>query len=265
MSINQLRATVIQMPVQTNPWLNAQYLERRLATAVSGEDPCHLAVGVKLGICPGPPLPERNEMYGYLGDIAARYQVYLLPGSMKVTSGPQGGFLDQFPVFGPNGALLGRCNNPRPWGNSPEEADMGRREHLIFDIPEKGSRVGVLSCLDADFRETARTLARSGAEVIIQLSMDPEHLMEEYSAIRQSSAVENRVYSICTNGVGQWGSLTLAGGSRIFDPGGEMLYCAGPEATTKTVSLDLDRLRSRRLKDSNADKEVPKESSSTRK
>lgn len=251
MSINQLRVAVIQMPVQMNPWLNAQYLENRLATAVSEEAPCHLAVGVELGICPGPPLPERNEMFGYLGDMAARYQMYLLPGSMKVTSGPQGCFLDQFPIFGPNGALLGRCNNPRSWGNSSEGADVGRGEHLVFDIPEKGSRVGVMSCLEADLRETARTLASCGAEVIIQLSMDPPHLVEEYSAIRQGSAVENRVYYICTNGVGQWGSLILAGGSRIFDPEGKMLYCAGKEATTQTVGLDLERMRSCRLKDNN--------------
>lgn len=252
MSLNQLRAAVIQMPVQTNPWLNAQYLEKRLATAVSGEGPCHLAVGVESGICPGPPLPEINEMYGYLGDMAARYQVYLLPGSMKVAYGPQSGFLEQAPVFGPSGALLGRCNKPTSCGNSPERADVGRQEHLVFDIPEKGTRVGVLICLDTDSQETARTLARSGAEVIIQLSMDPNHFAEEHSLIRQDSAVENRVYYIWTNRVGQGDSLTLAGGSRVFDPEGEILYCAGPEATTQTVSLDLDRLRRCRLKDNNA-------------
>ncbi len=261
MSLNQLRAAVIQMPVQTNPWLNAQYLERRLATAVSGEDPCHLAAGVKLGICPGPPLPEINEMYGYLGDMAARYQVYLLPGSMKVISGTRASFLEQAPVFGPSGALLGRCNKPTPRGNSPEGADMDRQEHLVFDIPEKGTRVGVFICPDTDSREIARNLALSGAEAIIQLCMAPHHLAEEYSAVRRGGALENRVYYLWTNGVGQWDSLTLAGGSRIFDPEGEIVYCAGQDATAPTVSLDLDRLRRYRLKDDDAGKEAHKESS----
>jgi predicted amidohydrolase len=243
MADNVLQVALIQMPVQSNPWRNVQALEEGLARAAAAEPPCELAVGVEFGISPGPPLPEKNEIYGYLGDMAARYGVYLLPGSVKIAADKEGGFFNQAPVFGPDGGLLGRYNKMVPWDTSLEHGTVPGREPLVFDIPEKGTKAGVMICYDADFPEIARGLTLSGAEVLIQLSMDPDTISGEYDAIKQARALENQAYYIYTNGVGKCEGFTLAGGSRIIGPEGETLYAAGSEAATGGTSLDLARLR----------------------
>ncbi len=243
MSASELRVSIIQMPVRSNPWRNMQALEQGLARAASGEAPIDLAVGVEFGVSPGPPLQEKNEFFGYLGDMAARYGVYLLPGSLKIAADGEGGFYNQAPVFGPDGGLLGRYDKMVPWDTSLEQGTVPGREPLVFDIPEKGTRAGVMICYDADFPEIARGLTLSGAEVLIQLSMDPDTIPGEYGAIKQARALENQAYYIYTNGVGECEGFTLAGGSRIHGPEGETLYRAGAEEETGGASLDLDRLR----------------------
>jgi predicted amidohydrolase len=243
MSASELRVALIQMPVGSNPWHNVQALEEGLARAASGDAPCELAVGVEFGISPGPPLPEKNEMYGYLGDMAARYGVYLLPGTAKIAADEAGGFYNQAPVFGPDGALLGRYNKMVPWDVGLERGTVPGREPLVFDIPEKGTRAGVMICFDADFPEIARDLTLSGAEVLIQLSMDPDTIPVEYGAIKQARAMENQAYYIYTNGVGEFEAFTLAGGSRIIGPESETLYSAGSDAAAGGAVLDLARLR----------------------
>jgi len=243
MGDSELRVSIIQMPVGTNPWRNVQALEEGLARAASADPPCDLAVGVEFGISPGPPLPEKNEMYGYLGDMAARYGVYLLPGTAKIVADEAGGFYNQAPVFGPDGGLLGRYNKMVPWNTSLERGTIPGREPLVFDIPEKGTRAGVMICYDADFPEIARGLTLSGAELLIQLSMDPDTIPGEYGAIKQARAMENQVSFIYTNGVGQCDAFTLAGGSRILGPEGETLYSAGSGEETGGAVLDLARLR----------------------
>lgn len=239
MSQGVLRAALIQMPSGPNPWRNASYLETCLQEAASSEPSLDLAVGVQGGISSGPPLPEMNEMLGYLGDLAAYYGIYLLPGSMRVSSGESRGYLHQVPVFGPHGTLLDRYSRVIL---SPEEAAEGAvpgGDYCVFDIGQKMTRVGVMLGREADYPEISRSLALCGAEVLVRICADPACPPGEQTCLDTVRAVENQAFFLRVSAVGPG----LAGGSAAIDPEAGQICRAGSEAETRTVNLDLQQLR----------------------
>ena len=87
---------------------------------------------------------------------------------------------------------------------------------MVFDIPEKKTKVGVQICYDLNFPEISRNEALMGAEVLVKLTMDPQELYklnEHYHYVR---ALENQAYLVCTNGTGFFGSHQLYGHSQII-------------------------------------------------
>ena len=242
MVAGKLAVSLIQMRVQQNPWRNAQTLEAALAGVASSDQPCELAVGVELGIAPGPVLPEQNEIYPYLGDMAARYGVYLLPGSLKIKA-EEGGFYNQAPVFGPDGALLGRCNKTAPADAGPERGAVSGSGPLAFDIQEKGIRAGLLLGRDAGLSGVFRSPALAGPGLIIRMCMETDAGQEESLELNQSLAGRHGAYVVYTNATGSIGTLALVGGSQILDPEGGPLYSAGAGEAAGGAALDLGLLR----------------------
>jgi hypothetical protein len=51
-------------------------------------------------------------------------------------------------------------------------------------------------------------------------------------------AIENQIFMVGCNGVGENGPLTLGGHSLVISPTGEVLYEAGEEETAKIIELD---------------------------
>ena len=64
---------------------------------------------------------------------------------------------------------------------------------MVFDIPEKKTKVGVQICYDLNFPEISRNETLMGAEVLVKLTMDPQELYklnEHYHYVR---ALENPI------------------------------------------------------------------------
>lgn len=114
------------------------------------------------------------------------------------------------------------------------------REYMVFDIPEKKTKVGVQICYDLNFPEISRNETLMGAEVLVKLTMDPQELYklnEHYHYVR---ALKNQAYLVCTNGTGFFGSHHLYGHSQIISPEGHCIWEAGETPTICTMTLDLD-------------------------
>ena len=61
------------------------------------------------------------------------------------------------------------------------------REYMVFDIPEKKTKVGVQICYDLNFPEISRNETLMGAEVLVKLTMDLQELYklnEHYHYLR---------------------------------------------------------------------------------
>lgn len=127
------------------------------------------------------------------------------------------------------------------------KAHLFDREKIYFDratprfVPFFAkTRLGMMICFDWVFPEVCRSLALSGARVILH----PSNLVLPYcQRAMVTRALENRVFTVTCNRVGTENRagvrLRFTGQSRIVDPGGRVLAEAGKaEEILRVVEID---------------------------
>ena len=114
----------------------------------------------------------------------------------------------------------------------------------VWDIGQ--AKIGILICFDWFYPEAARTLALKGAEVLCH----PSNLVLPHCPDAMvTRCLENRVYSITANRIGQEErggkpALRFIGQSEIIAPSGHILHRASldqPEAVVREIDVDEAR------------------------
>jgi len=131
------------------------------------------------------------------------------------------------------------------------------REKLFFEPGNLGfhvfnigiAKVGIMICFDWFFPESARTLALKGADVIAH----PSNLVMPYAPRAMPiRALENRVYTITANRIGEERGLRFIGKSLIASPKAEVLAMGSEnEEEVGVVEIDLELARNKRLNEMN--------------
>ena len=235
-----LNVGIIQMPDSADTAVNLEYIEEKVAALMSGIHKPELIVGVECIECftpetiPGP-------MTDYFAQLAKKYEIYFIPGTIYEKSDelPEGLFYNTAPIFNPRGELVDAYRKMAPWRPAEAFAAPGKR-YVVFDIPEKQTKVGVQICYDMNFPEISRAETLMGAEVLVKLTMDPQELYLLNEHIHYARALENQAYLVSTNGVGFYNSTHLYGHSLVIDPQGKLQWEADQTESIATVTLDLD-------------------------
>ena len=235
-----LNVGVIQMPCSEDTAVNLKWIEEKTDMLMQDPHKPDLVVGVE---CMEAFTPDTipGAMTDFFASIAKKHHIYFIPGTMYEIDPelPEGRFYNTAPIFNPDGELIGKYRKMAPWQPGEDLAEPGN-EYMVFDIPEKKTKVGVQICYDLNFPEISRNETLMGAEVLVKLTMDPQELYklnEHYHYVR---ALENQAYLVCTNGTGFFGSHHLYGHSQIISPEGHCIWEAGETPTICTMTLDLD-------------------------
>jgi len=179
------------------------------------------------------PLPgEVEDTYRHL---AAKHQIWLLPGSLYEST--DHGIYNTAPVIDPSGTVIARYRKMFPFLPYEEGVASGT-EFCVFDVPEVG-RFGVSICYDMWFPETSRTLAAMGAEVILHPTLTPTIDRDVELAIVRATAATNQCFVIDINGINDGGN----GRSILVAPTGDVIYQAGSHEELLPTEIDLDRVR----------------------
>ncbi|MHA1960516.1 MAG: nitrilase-related carbon-nitrogen hydrolase [Candidatus Thorarchaeota archaeon] len=112
--------------------------------------------------------------------------------------------------------------------------DAGTSEPPVLEY--RGAKFGVMVCFDWAFPEMARILAIGGAQVILH----PANLVLPYCQNAMiTRSIENRVFTITANRIGEERGLHFSGNSQVTSPRGEVLVRAH---STKTALewVDID-------------------------
>jgi deaminated glutathione amidase len=220
---------------------NVPEMARRLATVMQRFPWVQMVLFSEL--CAHGPLPRYAQALPgpselAFRELAQRYGVWLIPGSMFEAAG--GAIFNTASVIDPTGTVVGRYRKMFPF--EPYEKNIAAgREYVVFDVPAVG-RFGVSICYDMWFPETSRTLAAMGAEVILHPSLtDTIDRDVELSIVRATAAI-NQSYVFDVNGVGDGG----IGRSTVVDPSGHVMYAAGSGEEVIPIEIDLDRVRRER-------------------
>lgn len=235
-----LNVGILQIPCTKDTAENLAYIEEKTEKLMQGHHKPDLVVGVEC-ISAFTPDTIPGAMTDYFASIAKKHHIYFIPGTIYEIdeSLPEGKFYNTAVVFNPEGELIGKYSKMAPWRPAEDAAEPGRN-YLVFDIPERDTKVGVQICYDLNFPEISRNETLMGAEVLVKLTMDPQELFKINQHIHYARALENQAYLVCTNGTGYFGGTHLYGHSQVITPEGNCLWEAEQEDTICVVTLDLD-------------------------
>ena len=162
--------------------------------------------------------------------IARRHRLAIAYGYAERDSA--GARSDSAPIFnsvqviGPDGARIAHYRKTHLFGPAERAAF---RPGTCFAAPFElaGFRCGLLICYDIEFPETARSLALSGADLVLV----PTALSDEYGAVPglmvPARAVENQVFVAYCNHAGSENGMRFLGRSCLIGPDGQAVVAAG--------------------------------------
>jgi predicted amidohydrolase len=178
--------------------------------------------------------PIPNTMTAKLCEWSRTERKWLIPGSIYEKD--QGKIYNTAIVISPEGKIVKKYRKLFPW--RPLEKSEPGDSFCVFDIPEKG-RVGLCICYDEWFPEIIRTLAWSGAEVILHPTATYTSDRSLELIISQSHAIINQVFFLSVAGVGGGG----IGKSIFVDPEGRVLQVGSERESILTEIIDLDQVK----------------------
>lgn len=115
---------------------------------------------------------------------------------------------------------------------------------LNLDMP--WGRTALAICYDMRFPELFRRYALEGSKLVIVPCQFPEPRLEHYRTMLRSRAIENGIYIVAVNRIGEdvdeeSGAITrYFGHSCIIDPWGNYVFEAGASEGVYTASIELD-------------------------
>lgn len=149
-------------------------------------------------------------------------------------------------LVGPDGLVGSYRKLHLPFMGVDRFADPGDRPLEILEVA--GLRLGMHICYDGTFPEVGRVLTLLGADLLVLPTNFPaqaECLTEHVMACR---AIENTVYALAANRVGEERGTRYIGRSVIHGPLGETLARAGTDLPEMLLAdIDPARARQKRL------------------
>jgi predicted amidohydrolase len=125
-------------------------------------------------------------------------------------------------------------------------ADPGDRPFTVADAG--GLQVGMHICYDGAFPEPARVMALQGADLLVLPTNWPTHSECAAEHMIPTRAMENTVYVMAVNRVGEESGFRFIGASSIVDPSGKRLAQAGTNSEeTLFAEIDPELARRKRL------------------
>ena len=146
-------------------------------------------------------------------------------------------------LTGPDGIVATYRKVHLPFLGIDMFADPGDRPFAVHDAG--GLRVGMHICYDAGFPEPARVMALQGADLLVLPTNWPTHSECAAEHMIPTRAMENTVYVMAVNRVGEESGFRFIGTSSIVDPGGKRLAQAGPDSE-ETLFAEIDPALARR-------------------
>ena len=140
-------------------------------------------------------------------------------------------------LVGPGGLVGSYRKVHLPFLGVDRFTDPGDRPFEVLEVD--GLRVGMHICYDGTFPETGRVLTLLGADVLVLPTNWPIQSLTTAEHLPATRAIENVVYVMAVDRVGEERGCRFAGTSSIAGPGGEILAKAGLD-TMEILYADVD-------------------------
>ena len=185
------------------------------------------------------------EILRILAERAAHHRTNIVCGTLPEAEGKK--MFNTCFLIDREGRLRGsfRKNKLFPGLNECETFEPGGPSDAI-QLDE--TKIGAMVCFDIRYPEIARALTYKGAEILFVSAQFPYSRLEHWRTLLKARAIENQLFVVATNGVGNSGGVELCGHSAIFDPWGATLTEMDEAPGFAITAIDTDIVRQTREK-----------------
>ncbi|MEN8258503.1 MAG: D-glycero-beta-D-manno-heptose 1-phosphate adenylyltransferase [Thermodesulfobacteriota bacterium] len=178
---------------------------------------------------------QTAHVLGQLRELAAEYAI-VLAGSLPEAEQDQ--VFNTLFIINEHG-VAGRYRKQHLFNPLQEDSHFNPADSLEMKMCED-ARLGGLVCYDLRFPELARIQVQQGAEVLVVCGQWPQARISHWRLLLQARAVENQVFVVACNRVGESGETSFGGHSMIIAPDGTILQEAGDESQVIGADLAVD-------------------------
>ena len=184
--------------------------------------------------------PEGSQAAKFLGDLAKKYNVWFAGGS--VLAGTQEGAVNRAQIINPKGDYINHYDKVHliPLMNEDKYLKGGKRE-CLFEVG--GVTAGCVICYDIRFCEWLRISALHGAKVLFVSAEWPTCRIDHWIALLKARAIENMMYVVACNRVGNSKDTDFGGHSFVLDPWGEVLYEGSDKEEGAFVEINPEKVQ----------------------
>ena len=189
--------------------------------------------------------PTDNGIFAEVAQMARRHKIAILGSCLSLLG--EGVFGNTAVYFNAQGQLLGQYSKIHLFQLMDEHLYLTGGEKLTVVETEWG--LGGLSiCYDLRFPEIFRAYALSGVQMVFLPSEWPHPRLAHWQTLLRARAIENQMYIIACNRVGNSKNTDFFGHSCIIDPWGEIVVEAGESEMLLTAEIDLGKVDTARAK-----------------
>lgn len=253
MGTGRKKIALIQMHIEAgNPDHNYEQVARLLEEAVSGEVKPDIIVlpemwntGYALDQIKQIADPGGERTKALFSSFCRKHGVNAVAGSVAELR--EDGVYNAMYVFDREGSFTASYDKIHLFRLMNEEkhlqpgAQLGR-------LQVDGEEAGMMICYDIRFPELARTLALQGAKMLVVPAEWPNPRLHHWRTLLTARAIENQMFVIACNRVGESGGTSFFGHSMVIDPWGEVLAEGDDQACILRAEIDLglvDEVRGR--------------------
>jgi omega-amidase len=182
--------------------------------------------------------PMDGGLFFQMAELAREHSIYVT-GSLLEDSGH--GYRNTAVVASPEGKLVGSYSKSHLFRPMEEDVYLAAgRQAPVFDLPWGTSALAI--CYDLRFPELFRRYALLGAKVVFLVAEWPRPRLLHWQTLLRARAIENQLFVVACNRVGESGDWSFFGHSAVYGPSGELVAETGGEEILVTTVLDLDRV-----------------------
>lgn len=179
----------------------------------------------------------------FICNLAKKYQVNIVAGSIADKYDKD--IYNRLYVIDREGSMVAHYDKVHLVRHAGEQEYIkAGTEATVFHID--GVKCGAILCYDLRFPELARTMALKGAKVLFVPAQWFETRIHHWKTLSTARAIENQIYVVAVNRIGNEFQAVFPGNSMVIDPWGNIVAEAGNEETILTAEMDMnlvDRVR----------------------
>jgi predicted amidohydrolase len=188
-------------------------------------------------------LTIKDERFNHLSSLAAKHKLHFTLGFLEKTNDQ---LFNASALIGPSGLVGHYRKTHLPHLGIDRFVDRGDLGYPIYQAGQ--AKVGLAICYDSSFPEPMRILALNGADIIALGTNWPNGASRTAEVVPPARSMENHLFFVAANRVGEENGFGFCGCSSICGPDGVVL--ASTDSDSELIlygDVDLEQARNKRI------------------